>query len=272
MTMLLPPSPVDHLVTHRRLVIEGSLLAGVVGVIPIPVVDDVLTGIARGRLFRRLADRRQVDLDRSAILVLCEDRQTTMLRNATLAALTLVLARYWRRVFPVLAVGRRVDEMVHTFQMGTLFDHYCARHHVGAAVKGADAARLRFAMDRVQESLHRELVGRVFERAAGRAALGLKGAPRALGRLFRRGPAAATEDEVLDEVAANLSDEGFLRKTARVVDEELGAAGATYLRELVDRFDAVWAEVKAQAEAAAAGPPPAGPLPGDPPPAGGSAS
>jgi hypothetical protein len=251
MTRRLPSSDIAHLAKHRRLVIEGAVLAGAVGVLPLPIVEELFTGLARGRLIRRIADRRQVDLDRSAVLVLCEDRQTTMLRNATFAAVTLLLARYWRRVFPLLAVGRRVDEMVHTFQMGTLFDHYCARHHVGAGVKGADAARLRFAIEQVQATLHRDLLGRTFEAAAARSAAGVRGAARGLWRLVRGRRAAPSEDEVLDEVAAELSSEGFLQKAARLVDEELGAAGATYVGEMVNRFDVVWAELKKQAETAA---------------------
>ncbi len=154
--------PLEHLKAHRRLILERSVLAGVVGLVPVPLIDDLLTGLVRGRMVRRLAEERKVDLTPSAVLILAEERQATMARNATLTAISLVALRYaWRKVFVALALSRRAEEMAHTFQIGTLFDHYCARHHVGAAVKGAEAARLRYAMEQAQQGLHRDLLVRV---------------------------------------------------------------------------------------------------------------
>jgi hypothetical protein len=255
MSSLVPLPATEHLAKHRRLIVRWSLIAGAVGLVPLPIIDELVTGLARGRLLRRLADLRQVDLTRSAVLVLCEEPQSTMLRNATLAAFTLLLARYWRRMFPVVAVGRRVDEIVHTFQLATLFDHYCARHHVGAALKGAEAARVRGAIEAVQAGLHRDLAARVFARALGRAAASVRGLPRRLAGPWRgRAPRPLTGDEALDEVAAGLDQAGLLRRAVRIVDEELGAAGHGYLAELVRRFDESYGQAGSQP---ASGTPPA---------------
>jgi len=84
----------DHLKVHRRLILERSILAGVVGLVPVPILDDLLTGLVRGRLVRRLAEERQVDLTPSAVLILAEERQATMARNATLTAVSLLALRY----------------------------------------------------------------------------------------------------------------------------------------------------------------------------------
>jgi hypothetical protein len=252
----------EHLKQHRRLVIERSVLAGVVGIVPVPLIDDLLTGLVRGRLVRRIADQRQVDLTASAVLILAEERQVTMARNATLTAVSLVALRYaWRKVFVALALSRRVEEMVHTYQIGTLFDHYCARHHVGAGVQGPDAARLRFAIDQAVAAVHHDLATQAFKKssdAVGRTATRLPlGLWDLVKRLWRRGPqpgaaAPAEAEAVVDEVTEELEREGLLRKAARLVDEEMGAAGAAYLGALVARFDVIYAQLLQQEAAVAA--------------------
>jgi hypothetical protein len=275
----------DHLKSHRRLILERSVLAGAVGLVPVPLLDDLLTGLVRGRLVRRLAEARQVDLSPSAVLILAEERQVTMARNATLTAVSLVALRYaWRKVFVVLALSRRVEEMVQTYQTGTLFDHYCARHHVGAAVQGPDAARLRFAIDQAVASVHHDLATRAFKkssesiaRTATRVPVGLRDLVRSLWHRRAEGGADAPAEQIVDEVEETFAREGLLRKAARVVDEEMGAAGAAYLGALVERFDAIYGQLLQQEAAAAAGkeaapaePPPASDAGGGPaPPAGG---
>jgi hypothetical protein len=245
----------EHLKVHRRLILERSVLAGAIGLVPVPLLDDLLTGLVRGRLVRRLADERQVDLTPSAVLILAEERQVTMARNATLTAVSLLALRYaWRKVFVVLALSRRVEEMVHTYQIGTLFDHYCARHHVGAGVQGPDAARLRFVIDQAVAALHHDLATRAFKksgetiaRTATRVPVGLWGLVR---HLWRRSPEAPAE-QIVDDVTETFEREGLLRKAARVVDDEMGAAGAAYLAALVARFDAIYGQLLQQEAAAA---------------------
>jgi uncharacterized protein (DUF697 family) len=230
----------DHLKVHRRLILERSILAGVVGLVPVPIIDDLLTGLVRGRMVRRLAEERQVDLTPSAVLILAEERQVTMARNATLTAVSLLALRYaWRKVFVVLALSRRVEEMVHTFQIGTLFDHYC----------------LRFAIDQAVSSLHHELATEAFKKsgativgAAKRVPVGLWDLVRHLGRRGEDVPA----EQIVDDVTETFEREGLLRKAARVVDDEMGAAGAAYLASLVARFDTIYGQLLQQEAAAAA--------------------
>jgi hypothetical protein len=246
----------EHLKAHRRLILERSVLAGAVGLVPVPLLDDLLTGLVRGRLVRRLAEQRQVDLTPSAVLILAEERQVTMARNATLTAVSLLALRYaWRKVFVVLALSRRVEEMVHTYQIGTLFDHYCARHHVGAGVQGPDAARLRFAIDQAVSALHHDMAtaafkksGETIARAATRVPVGLWD----LLRNFRHRTPDAPAEQIVDEVTESFEREGLLRKAARVVDDEMGATGAAYLTALVARFDAIYEQLVQQEAAAAA--------------------
>lgn len=251
--------PLEHLMPHRRLILERSVLAGAVGLVPVPLLDDLLTGLVRGRMVRRLAEARKVDLTASAVLILAEERQVTMARNATLTAVSLLALRYaWRKVFVVLALSRRVEEMVHTYQIGTLFDHYCARHHVGAGVQGPDAARLRFAIDQAVASLHHDIAAEAFKKSGQTIARTATRVPVGLWDLLRslrhRAPDApdAPPEQIVDEVTETFEREGLLRKAARVVDEEMGAAGMAYLGSLVARFDAVYAQLLQQEAAAAA--------------------
>ena len=60
------------------------------------------------------------------------------MRNATLTAATLLALKLaWRKFFALLALGRRAEDMATTFQLGMLFDHYCAKLHVGGEIDRA---------------------------------------------------------------------------------------------------------------------------------------
>src|SRR3954452_19663333 len=138
----------DHLAGNRRLIVRRSLLATVVGgVVPIPVMDDYLAGRVRAGMLMQLADRRRVDIVSSSAELLADPREGTALRNATMTAATVIALKLaWRKFFVLIAAGRRAEEMTTTFQMGTLFDHFCAKLHVGSGIDRNMALRLRGAM------------------------------------------------------------------------------------------------------------------------------
>ena len=107
-------------------------------------MDDYLAGRVRAGMLMKLAERRQVDLVLSSAELLADPRETTAVRNATMTAATLLALKLaWRKFFAVLAVGRRAEDMAMTFQMGTLFDHFCTKLHVGAGIDRARAFQLR---------------------------------------------------------------------------------------------------------------------------------
>src|SRR5438874_1545875 len=89
---------------------------------------------------------------------------------ATLVALKLA----WRKFFALLAIGRRAEDMVTTFQLGTLFDHYCSKLHVGGEIDRDQAMLLRTAIfAALAESERAALIGAFQEggRVLGRSAL-----------------------------------------------------------------------------------------------------
>jgi hypothetical protein len=199
---------------NRGLVVSRSILAAAAGILPVPVMDDIVASLLRARMLRRIADARQVDINRDALAILSDEPQVSRLRHMALTGITLIaLRKAWRKMFLLLAVGRRGEEFAHTFELGTLFDHYCTRHQVGPAVDAEMAAKLRATFDQVGTQVRRSLV---------RPSV-------AAGALVKR------EREVMPR-----EGESLLSKTRRVLDEELGAAGDAYANGLRDAFDKVW--------------------------------
>ncbi len=166
----------DHLRPHRRLIVRRSLLATVVGgLVPIPVADDYIASRVRAGLLMNLAERRQVDLAQSSAELLSDPREGGAMRNATLTAATLLALKLaWRKFFAVLAIGRRADEMAMTFQMGTLFDHFCARLHVGSGLDRTQAIRLRAVIQATLAETEKSAIVAIFRdggRIMGRSML-----------------------------------------------------------------------------------------------------
>ena len=198
---------------NRGLVVSRSLLAAAAGILPVPVMDDVVASLLRARMLRRIADARQVDVSRDALAILADEPQVSRLRHMALTGITLIaLRKAWRKMFLLLAIGRRGEEFAHSFELGTLFDHYCTRHHVGPGVDAELAAKLRATFDQIGKSVRRSLIR-----------------PQvAAGALVRR------------QQSVMRGEESLLTKTRRVIDEELGAAGDAYATALRHEFDKAW--------------------------------
>jgi hypothetical protein len=220
----------EHLDENRRLVIGRSLLAGAAGLLPVPYLDDLVAGAVRSALLRALAERRHVDADNNALAELSTPHGSRILGAATLGAAALGGARRaWRHVATSILFVRRVDEAVQTFQVGTLFDHYCARHHVGLGLDGDRARQLRKAMDDAIRVARNDAVERAFKRTLRASSGVLLAAAR---RVWRR-------PRVADEVD-QLKLDGAVEK----VEAELSGPAAAYVQSLVAAFDVAWAPHK----------------------------
>lgn len=202
-----------HLFRHRRLILGRALLSGAAGLVPVPYLDDLLAGQVRAGLVRRLAELRRVDVDGNAVAELATPTGSRVLHAAGLGAVLLGGARrVWRRVAASILVVRRADEAMQTFQIGTLFDHYCARHHVGLGLDGGKARTLRDAMDQAIRHARGQALEDGFRRALGTSR-------RLVGRLTRR---ALVER----------------------VEGELAGPAQQYVAALVGAFDVAWAPHK----------------------------
>jgi hypothetical protein len=253
----------QHLAAHRRLIIKRSLLATTVGgVVPIPVMDEYLAGRVKAGMLMKLAERRQVDLAASSAELLGDPREGTTVRNATLTAATLLALKLaWRKFFAVLAIGRRAEEMATTFQLGTLFDHFCAKLHVGAGIDRTRAVQLRAVIHASLAETERAALVTAFREGGRVLGRSLLEAPawvnEQIGRAARRWAESGgrTTDPAPEEqgTAADGGQEAqFVDRAAHVVEEGLGALGNGYLATLVRNFERRWAEAEAAAKQKAA--------------------
>jgi hypothetical protein len=261
-----PERSVDHLRENRRLIVRRSLLATAVGgVIPIPVLDDYFAGRVKAGMLIKLAERRQVDIGQSPAELLGDPREGTAVRNATLTAATLLALKLaWRKFFAVVAIGRRAEDMVTTFQLGTLFDHYCSKLHVGGAIDRNQAMLLRTAIfGALAESERAALIGafqdggRVLARSALEAPSWMSGRiERAARRWSETG--GRTADPGDDVTEPDAEEARWLDRASAAVEDRLGRAGQSYLTRLVAAFER---HLKTAVEAAARTPTPPAPTP-----------
>jgi hypothetical protein len=254
------PKRFAHLVVNRSLVVRRSLLATALGgVIPVPVMDDYVAGRVRAGLLMRLAEQRKVDLPRPSAELLADPKESSTIRHATITAVTLIALRLaWRKFFALLAAGRGAEEMAATFQFATLFDHYCAKIHVGGGIDRKRAHELRAVIFATVERTEKATLTAVFRdggRVLGRSLLE---APRwlsgRLGTLAQRWVSTRGNPEATFDPAAEVAPEGesqWLDRAAHAVEERLAGVGHDYLGVLVDDFEERWAAVTA-----AAAPPP----------------
>jgi hypothetical protein len=255
----------EHLAANRRLIIRRALLASAVGgVVPLPVMDDYLAGRVRAGMLMKLAERRQVDLVLSSAELLGDPRETTAVRNATMTAATLLAFKLaWKKFFALMAVGRRAEEMATTFQMGTLFDHFCTKLHVGAGIDRARAAQLRTTIHASVSDAEKAALTAVFRdggRILGRSMLEApawmsKRVERAAEQWARTGGQPAAAPDLEADVPTDGENARWLDRASGAVETRLNQLGTNYLRTLVRSFEQHWRQAeaaRAEAEAKAA--------------------
>ncbi len=249
------PSRLSHLGQNRGLIVRRALLASALGgLVPVPVVDDLVSARVRAGLFMKLAVSRQVDLPATSAEVLAQGQAGSALRTVTLAAATLAALRLaWRKFFALLAAGRGAEDMAMIFQAATLVNHYCARLHVGGPISRPQAAHLRVLIHQsVSRTSKSKLVaafregGQILGRSLLEAPLW---ASRSLSRHAERWLRTSGHPEVAPAgwpIDESEEEKTWLDRAAHVVEERLAALGNDYLGGLVDDFEARWRERPAQ--------------------------
>jgi hypothetical protein len=229
-------------------------------------MDEYLSGRVKAGMLMRLAERRQVDLASSSAELLGDPRGTTAMRNATLTAATLLaLKMAWRKFFALLAVSRRAEEMASTFQMGTLFDHYCVKMHVGAGIDRPRAIELREVMHASMAQAERAAVVNAFKEGGRVLGQTLLEAPawanekieRAARRWAASGGTTTDATPGSDDDVGNDEQARWLDRASGEVEERLGI-GKEYLVSLVRTFERRWREHERAKESEAQPPPPDG--------------
>lgn len=250
----------QHLDGHRRMLIGRSLAAAFAGALPVPVLDDWLSASILRSTFRRLARDYQVDVDDEALtsLVYGKVEPPSLGKLVTDVTLLGVLARVRRKLVVVLATARRMRTAARYFTLTTLFDHYCAKLHVGLGLNGDSAMALRALMNRALAETPGGLGKRMFRRSIAAAFRASLAAPAeivdiatagALRRLLaRRGqgedaPEMAAAQEVDAIVEQQLAQEtSFLARATRAVELQLSVQGNPYLDAVIDTFERLWRE------------------------------
>lgn len=248
----------QHLEDHRRLIIGSSLAAAVAGAVPVPVLDDWLCATILTGTFRKLATGHQVDIDQRALRNLVHGRTAPpelgkLMSGATLLA---ILRRSWRRLVVVVAALRRAQVAARYFTLATLFDHYCARMHVGLGIDAHTGDELRQIMDQAIAETPGGLSHHLFRRALVAAARATVRAPaeiidiatggtlrrllarRNQGRQTMEMAAAQEVDAVLEQQLA--LEHSFLARATRAVELQLSVQGNPYLDAVIDRFEHLW--------------------------------
>lgn len=235
-----------HLAENRRLVVRRALIATAVGgVIPIPVLDDYFAGRVRAGMLMKIGERRQVDIAQSSAELLGDPRDGTTVRNATMTAATLLALKLaWRKFFAVLALGRRAEEMATTFQLGMLFDHYCAKLHVGGEIDRTQATLLRVTIHGALAESERAALVTAFRegtRVLGQSALEAPAwmsekVERAAHRWAESGGRSADPGDGLEPDEAGV-EARWVDRAAAAVEDRLARAGQSYLLGLVTAFE-----------------------------------
>ncbi len=245
--------PTAHLAVHRGLIVRRALLAGAIrGFLPVPVFDDRLAARIRAGLYQRLAGGRQVDLPPDAALVLAEGDEAMAAANLGVAAAAAVLAKFaGRKALALAAAGRGAEDMTRTFLAATLFDHYCARLHVGGPISVETAVRLRAILNaQVGATPLGPLLG-AFREGSHVLGRSLLEAPRwlaqqlaSLGERFTR---SGGNPDVLDAIPDPPpgGEAAWLHRAAHAVETALAQAGNALVAALVRDFEERWAQQRA---------------------------
>lgn len=254
----LAPGRYAHLTENRGLIIRRALLSTALsGAVPLPVLDDLVAVRVRAGLFMRVADRRRVGLPAGAAEVLAEAKDGSRWRHITVTAATLVAIKLaWRKFFALLAIGRGADDAASNFQAGLLFDHYCARLHVGPALDRTRAAALRKAIHEAVGQTHRDTFVSIFKDGTRTLGRSLLQAPRWAGErltalaqrwVMTRGNTEATFEDV-DVELGEAAERRWLDKAAEAVEAQIAALGNGYLDVLIPRFETAWQKAAAKLE------------------------
>lgn len=249
----------DHLRQHRRMLIGRSLAAALASAVPVPVLDDKLCfAVQRGTL-RRLARDYQVDLDDAAIEAIIhgkvEEPSLAQIVGSNLGYT--ILAQTRRRLLLAYITARRAHMAGYYFIRATLFDHYCAKLHVGLGLDAASALALREAMDEALAETPGILGWRMFRRGAVAAARATLRAPVELfhiisGGVVRKLLTRGNTDhvEAVEELDLSLEHQleaqtSFLSRATTAIELQLSVEANPYLERLVGNFERIWRQRQA---------------------------
>ena len=151
--------------------ILGRSIAGVLaGAVPLPFLDDWLIRRILGAAYRKIAAAHRVDLEDASIEKLVHGRTSPRRGPRSRAARSPTGWRptAWKRLLLALTTVRRRGRPRATFVVMTLFEHYCAKLHVGLALDAPTALAVRDTIVAAMEQTPGGLSFEPFRRGARR--------------------------------------------------------------------------------------------------------
>lgn len=236
-----------HLRAHRGLIVRRALLASAIrGFFPVPLADDLLCGRIHTGLLQKLASLNQVDLGAEAAAIVAKAGGPSAATSLSLSAVAAIVAKFAGRKFvALLAAGRSAEDMARTFLRATLFDHYCAKLHVGGPITSSTATRLVESLDVGVGDLSAGPVFEAFRDGARQLGRSLLEAPgwivQRMSKLGERFVHSGGNPDVLDAFPVDASsDNTWLDRVAQSVENMLGRAGTGAIERAVREFEARW--------------------------------
>lgn len=241
-----------YLDEHRGLIVSRSLAAAVAGALPIPLLEEWLAATIRRGAIKKIAEDHGVDVDDAAVRAISDgpNRPPEWTEIAGGGLVYRLLRRSWRRVVIALLVARRAQAASKTFVVCTLFDHYCAKMHVGFGLDAGTGAELRAVMEQAIAQTPGGVGRQLFRRAALAGLRATIKAPLdfanlvsggAIRRLLTRGDEVEAVAEVDRELEKQLeSDDSFLSRATASVEVQLTAEANPFLGDVIDTFESLW--------------------------------
>lgn len=238
----------DHLALHRRLILGHSLAASLVGLVPLPYVSDLLPALVKRDLVRKIAEARGVDLDEAAVRMIAEGEESPPTWKTVLSATPLLrfARRSLRGAFFAWNAWRHAEGAARAYAQATLFDHYCARMHVGGELDVAKARLLRKRIEAAVKTPAGGLVASAARQAFAGALVAAARAPAQIARalLPRKEPAARGEptsveaEEVIEEAIAETRRETtILGRATASVERGVTTLARGYVDGLIAAFE-----------------------------------
>jgi len=237
------------------MIIARSVVGSLASVIPLPFIDNWAKEKVLGAGYKRIASMHGVDLDDEAVAALVHGN-TGPANIANMAASGVIyrianLAA--KRFLFVLATVNRARAASSTYVAMTLFDHYCAKLHVGAGLDGKTALALREEIARAIDQTPGALSFAPFRRGALSAARATLRAPLELADLATGGAlrrmlakrSDMTEGEAVDALEQTIETAlsqktNFLSRTVAAVEVQLSAEKNPFLDSAIDSLDIRW--------------------------------
>ncbi len=226
---------IEQLREHRGVVFGVSLVCGTVGLMPVPLVPDMIIAGMRHWLLLHLARRRGVNVTPQGARRVMERLQVSPDRLAQVTA-ALAGLRSMRKLARATLLFLRFEDVVQTFLLGTYFDYYLLRYHEGGELTPAQAARVHEAAARALTVARLDVLGALFRKVVGSMVAAGLYIPRVLWDLSSAALRGEEESVELEQE----DDRGLMTRAVELLEHELRDTSRVTVEAICEGFDHAW--------------------------------